>query len=83
MDNETITITVKEYNELKADAEKYRKIANANAENGKKSAARFTPEERRARALKASMAAKEARERRKREQAEMEAKIRELGEDIA
>lgn len=50
---DTITIAVDEYNKLKRESELYRKMITDNSKAGKASAAKLTPEQRRARAKKA------------------------------
>lgn len=58
---ETVTISKKEYEELLAKAQKLDNIGKNNAKAGKISAMKLTPEERRARALKAVRAREEKR----------------------
>ena len=50
---DTITITVDEYNKLKRESELYQKMVADNSKAGKASAAKLTPEQRKARAKKA------------------------------
>lgn len=58
---ETVTISKKEYEELLAKAQKLDNIGKNNAKAGKISAMKLTPEERRARAIKAVRAREEKR----------------------
>ncbi len=67
---EEITISMKEYNSLKADSEAYHKIKKRNQDAAKSGMARLTPEQRRERAKKAVAAriAKYGQKSRKTEQ---------------